>query len=103
MMNVGLVIFSLLFLVGNYLAYKEKISAFVPFLFVFLSEGTAGLALYFWQGGSRQLMTAFGLIVLFSVLALILARFLPGLHPLIWAEIVFLVQAGSFMLYRIDA
>ena len=102
MMNVGLVIFSLLFLAGNYLAYKEKISWFVPFLFVFLSEGTAGLALYFWQGGSRQLLTVCGLGFLFSLLSLFLARFLPGLHALVWAEIVFLVQTGSFMLYRID-
>ena len=103
MLNVGLVIFSLLFLVGNYLTYKEKIPLFVPFLFVFLSEVTAGLALYFWQGGSREMGLAFGLLLLFSLLAAVVARFLPGLHALVWGEIVFLVQAGSFMLYRIDS
>ena len=103
MIQVGLVIFSLLFLAGNYLAYRGKISAFVPFVFVFLSEAAAGTALYLWQGAGRELLMASGLIALFSLLALILAWLLPGLQPLIWAEIAFLVQAGSFMLYRIDS
>ncbi|RRD93431.1 FtsW/RodA/SpoVE family cell cycle protein [Clostridiales bacterium COT073_COT-073] len=101
-MKEGLIIFSLLFLAGNYLAYKEKISAALCFALVLAGEIMAMVSLYSWQGYSRQLLWVSCLVFLFSVIAFLLPHWLPNLNLLIWAEITFLVQTGTFILYRID-
>lgn len=102
-MNGVLIIFSLLFLVGNYLVYKNKISDRIAFGLLLGTELTTAVALHFWEGFSFPLLQMSGLVLLFTVAAYLVSYQIRNLHPLVWLEIAFLVQTGAFMLYRIDS
>lgn len=102
-MNVVLAVFSGLLLVTNYLTYKGKISILSGGVLVLAGEIGGFFSLYLWQGYHQDLLITGSLVLLFSMFALILPRFIPNLQNLIWLEIMFLVQAGSLLLYRISA
>ncbi len=102
-MNFIMIALSVLFLAANYLAYREKLPVWLPFLFVLLSELSAAYALYSWKGYSQSLFMVALLVLAFTLISFVLPKLLTGLHPLIWSSIAFLVQTGTFMLYRVEA
>lgn len=101
-MNVVLVVFSFLFLAGNVLAYKNKISDKLPLAVVVLSILATGYQLYSWGGYGTLLLLITLLLLAFTAAVSFLPKFFTRLHPLIWSQIAFFVQAGTFMLYRIE-
>lgn len=101
-MNQLLIIFSLLFLIGNYFAYKEKVNYRYLFPILAAAEIGSAIALYQWSGYSNELIIVTSSVLIFTLISYTLPHFLPRLQGLIWAEISFLVQTSSFMLFRIN-
>lgn len=105
-MNLLLIFFSALFLIGNLLVYKHKLSEKVSYSLLLGMEFFTFIALYSsgkWAGANLSVLTqVYVLICLLTTLVYLIPKYLEAFHPLVWVQVAFLVQLSTFMLFRIE-